>query len=372
MASLLRSIDVIGSRGRNWPIRDGKDQARLIASSAAHKAAKALPENGNGPRSGRIGANGDPHSSLSLFTPREEFVREPLSENPVAPRETARPAPRDYHDLFAAGVQDESVLASSPVKEDAMPLKSGAGKHHQDNRLFDEPEATAQPIADRAIKTNPDKFNHFQFGDAAAPVSNAGKVNRFTSQWDFSDFATPQKAPTGIRDRNARQLAWTDDGMQTPGEPFHRARVPQPRPDQASHFELAESTPRAEKRSASINNTTGAQSKARGLYQDPVFGDAARPDPEDKLPLSNITNNTNHRQTFNSHFDMTDASPAKDGASNENQSANMPDARKRAVKTMEASYDFLEPSSPVKQRGIKIAGNGQGTRSNAESGWWDF
>ena len=32
--SLLKQIDVIGARSRNWPIREGSEQAKLIKASA--------------------------------------------------------------------------------------------------------------------------------------------------------------------------------------------------------------------------------------------------------------------------------------------------------------------------------------------------
>ena len=297
-----------------------------------------------------------------------------MQPNAVAPRESAKPAPRDYHDLFAAGVQDESALSASPTKENALPIKSGAGKNHQDNRLFDDHTSQLPDSPELSIRTNPNKFDHFQLGQADVPVSAPTKAanNKFAASWDFADFATPQKPAAGARDRNARQMAWEGDGVQTPGEPFHRPRVPQARADQFSQFELAEATPRADKKSASANNTTGAQSSARGLYHDPVFGDRLA-EQADKKPLGNITSNKANRQNFDAHFDMTNAPSSKHAAAaDENGGIDVPDARKRGG-NLEASWDFLQPSSPVaQQRGIKIAGNGQGTRTNTESNWWDY
>ena len=49
--ALLKQIDVIGARARNWPIRDGKDQTRLISTSFAtvaqpESAAASRPSTG--------------------------------------------------------------------------------------------------------------------------------------------------------------------------------------------------------------------------------------------------------------------------------------------------------------------------------------
>ena len=129
--SLLKQLDVIGARGRNWPIRDGKDQARLISTttkeSAANGHAAAAPvsqpiqtsQPTTKPRAQSTNVTRDPHASLALFAPVEEHE----SSSPpkaIAPRATAsaKPPPRDYHDLFVAqGSNSPSAKTNSPKKE---------------------------------------------------------------------------------------------------------------------------------------------------------------------------------------------------------------------------------------------------------------
>lgn len=88
--ALLKQIDVIGARARNWPIRDGKDQTRLISTSFATVAqSQSAPASrpstaARGPddvsiaerslassRRSTTNAMNDPHATLNLFQPRD-------------------------------------------------------------------------------------------------------------------------------------------------------------------------------------------------------------------------------------------------------------------------------------------------------------
>lgn len=222
-------MDVIGSRGRNWPIRDGKDHVKLITSSAAAASStgtsRPTMSNGSGdpnevlisskPTEARKTATRDPHASLSLFAPRDEdyepsqkptiaaprgSARPPprdmkdlfadddeapaSPQKPASPRKSARPGskdqsakppPRDYHDLFVGDEADASPKSkarpASPQKENApIAPKSGAGKNFQPIRLFDnigeQPATPGANSPDKARKPHPTKFNHFDFSDA--------------------------------------------------------------------------------------------------------------------------------------------------------------------------------------------------------------
>ena len=220
----MKQVEIIGSRARQWPIRDGKDQARLIASSAAANGndTEAGPSvNGSSVTNGgspskttqrRQTATKDPHASLSLFTPRDEDEPEERARGPKA---THKPPPRDYHELFAR--QDEEVPARErsvsphkdfrPKSSSAKPLprdlhelfvgpesdaspgtkeklqspekgpfspgsvatKGGSGKNYRPMRVFD-PEQGEDPGSptkpDNAFrKPDPKKYNHFEFAD---------------------------------------------------------------------------------------------------------------------------------------------------------------------------------------------------------------
>lgn len=196
--SLLKLVDVIGARGRNWPIRDGKDQARLIVSSAAatpQSNGSSLPTtatstadtsrdpNNSGiakkPRSQSKNVTRDPHASLSLFAPREE---EDESSQAIAPRAPkgglAKPTPRDYHELFVGNDSDASPQANrprtaSPTKELRAPKAQSAKPPPRDyHDLFVGDESDASPNSREKI-ASPQKEN--MTPGPVAPKIGAGK-----------------------------------------------------------------------------------------------------------------------------------------------------------------------------------------------------
>jgi hypothetical protein len=186
--SLLKQIDVIGSRARNWPIRDGKDQGRLIAASEAtvaqpESAASSrrsttsrgpddvtIAERPTSSRSSVSNAMNDPHASLSLFQPHDpaQDADSPVSR-PIAPRaQSAKPPPREYSELFVGeepGTPSPENVAASPQKKERIPNKSGGGKNFRPNRLFDETEEEQTAPTPLSVKTSSVKYNHFEFGD---------------------------------------------------------------------------------------------------------------------------------------------------------------------------------------------------------------
>ena len=252
----MKQVEIIGSRARQWPIRDGKDQARLIASSAtaSEKDIEAGPS-ANGSSGANVGsptktnqrrqtATKDPHASLSLFTPRDEDEPEERARGPKA---THKPPPRDYHELFAR--QDEEAPARersvSPHKDfrpksssakppprdmhelfvgpqsDASPgtkeklqspekgpfspgngaPKGGAGRNYRPMRVFDpeQGEDTGSPTKSDNVfkKPDPKKYNHFEFGD--------------------SDDTDPTKAAQSSRPINTKhQSQWDFGDFNTP------------------------------------------------------------------------------------------------------------------------------------------------------------
>lgn len=204
--SLLKQIDVIGSRSRNWPIRDGKDQSRLISSSTAaaaqvasspssrpSTASRGADEVSVSSRSrGSTNAMNDPHASLSLFQPRNVNQDDEHTSRPIAPRvQSAKPPPREYSELFVG----ESTGSPSPSPQ-KIPVKNGGGKNFKANRLFDEAEEDQAALTPASVKTNANKYNHFEFGDG----EDTPKVRESTrpstrsshqTNWGFEDFVTP-------------------------------------------------------------------------------------------------------------------------------------------------------------------------------------
>ncbi|KAL8823554.1 MAG: hypothetical protein Q9191_005749 [Dirinaria sp. TL-2023a] len=461
--SLLKQVEIIGARARSWPIRDGKDQARLIASSAAsahqsNTTAKPATTNGGvretSPSKGSRSRNHtnvtrDPHASLALFAPRDEaddeasprqsvvaprasarppprdygdlFAGEesapprpasPQKENRQMPKaQSAKPEPRDYHDLFVGHESDASPASkdkpSSPLKNITSPgpvaPKTGAGKNFQPMRLFEnignETRGTPQANGEKLLKPHPQKYNHFEFGhgDEEQPTQGApqpGKPKtKHQSQWDFDDFATPQKLPTKRRPADERHFGWSDDEPAMGSPTKDAPAVSKPRPDAKAQFEFQDDgTPAGERRPAG-QPRGNVKTHGMGLYQDNLFGssdheaDGQQPATETgrrNHPLAPVTNLQSRGKDFDAHFSMTnEPSPSSMNNNAEGKQKPIPENRSKAVKTMEAQWEAADPvpkhgkenfptTMGAKNIGIKSAGDGMGGKKGAGARTWGF
>lgn len=226
--SLLKQIDVIGARARNWPIRDGKEQSRLIATSAnsveqpqessASSRRSAASQQDDSSRTGRPAssrsnashATNDPHATLNLFQARDTDEDTYSHSKPAAPRaQSAKPKPREMSELFVG----EDGGSPSPQRSTA---KAGSGKNYQASRLFEEEEPQATP---GGVKTNSKKYDHFEIGqgqdDEATPkgqgVSRQSNNNKGQASWNFEDFVTPEKTKPKVLAQAVRHFGWSDD-----------------------------------------------------------------------------------------------------------------------------------------------------------------
>ncbi|KAK2794649.1 hypothetical protein FQN50_009888 [Emmonsiellopsis sp. PD_5] len=217
--SLLRQLDVISSSHRNWPIRDGADQSRLINSSitAAAKTTTTTTTAVSSPvsQSDRQSVTSaasfaspskrhvkDPHASLSLFEPHSPEDR-PL---PVASRASAKPPPRDYNELFVGSEDFDATptkLPQSPSKGGAIQPKAGAGQNYKPSRLFmDEGDEEGVEQERGFKKTHEKKYSHFEFGETPHPKSTAKP--QAPSHFEFGETAPPVFNPKP-KDDNARK-----------------------------------------------------------------------------------------------------------------------------------------------------------------------
>ena len=97
------------------------------------------------------------------------------------------------------------------------------------NRLFDETEeeriAATTPL--KATKTNPKKFNHFEFGDGEDEETPRGRnasrkegprdKSKSQANWNFEDFVTPEKINPKNNPQAARSFEWENDEVSTCG-----------------------------------------------------------------------------------------------------------------------------------------------------------
>ncbi|KAF2146620.1 uncharacterized protein K452DRAFT_219039 [Aplosporella prunicola CBS 121167] len=394
-ASLLKQVEVIGSRARNWPIRDGKDQVRLITSSTslgqtsstasgrqgAHVRDGSENDNVSRPQTGKssVSATGDPHASLSLFQPRD--VNQETSGAPTAglvPRvKPAKPPARNLTDIVGDEDELQSTQGVYSSKNDIRP-KAGAGKNYHPIRLFDEDESNARSshLSPERKKADPKKYEHFKFDEREdAPTPDAetarSKSKKHTSQWGFEDFVTPEKIRPKVHAQNERHFGWSDDEVSTAislylsgcrllfsadpeTSPVKRPVVHQPRADAETHFEMRDDGTPAAERTAHISSKGGKHSKGLGLYKDPVLGSENDDEHEgNDGPLHNVTktvNNESRQKHFGSKFEISDSSPAA--------------SRMESTSTKENLA-----TGPGKARGINIAGDGMGGRKGSSRAW---
>lgn len=247
--ALLKQIDVIGARSRNWPIRDSKEQSRLIASSSnavaqPESAASSRPSTASRgadevsiasrSRGSTNNAMNDPHASLALFQPRNVDDEDSHASHPIAARvQSAKPPPREYSELFVG--ENPGSPSPSPNKISA---KAGSGKNFKANRLFEEAEEES-PAKGPGVKTNPKKYEHFTFGDNAEDdtpkVRNTARPEtkaKSQANWDFEDFATPAKTKQKTQPQAVRHFGWSDDEV----GPFYQPEMPEVAPSSLPLF----------------------------------------------------------------------------------------------------------------------------------------
>lgn len=383
---------MIGARGRTWPIRDAKEQVRLLKSAASTISVPPplAPSQGAAGDSARPSSPGkrhikDPYAADSLFdllspskaeaektkdeekprpsSPGKRHTRDPYaagsltellspgkgdSSEPVRPYapSAARPPPRQYGELFVA--DDEDAVPKTAPKEEKV-IAPKAGSKHQGNRIFEDDDATE----DRAsYKTDPRKFSHFEIGG-----DNTGRElkeepkrgkSRHQSQWDFSDFTTPQKPARREPTEEARSFGYGDEAEQIESPPA-KPHMPKPRRDAEVHFNMTDDNEEGEDGRV----ISSFQDRGQRLYQNRLFddeNDEAVPAEKEtnREALSVVGNNPNRKKDFDPHWEMTDVSPAPSKTDRENV-REIPTDRAQSIKQMESSWEMYDQSpEPVR------------------------
>lgn len=412
---MLKQIEVIGSRGRNWPIRDAKDQTRLIKSAVLSKSTDDVPA--PAPSGPSLPANKDENNEepVQRRSPGKRHIKDPYAadslfdllspdkdrtESVRAPRApaSAQPPPRDYGELFG---DDNDTPVASPSRKPVAP-KAGSSKNYQPSRIFDDgedgPDATpsAKGVAPKAgagknfrpsrifdddetvaaegaqtpnYRAHPNKYSHFQIGadnsEREVKAVPTRPKSQHMSQWNFEDFVTPEKPVRKPRGQEIRHFGWSDDEGDLQDTPPAKPHVPQPRRDAESHFELTDEKhgqpgPRMV---SSYNN------KGLSLYQNPLYNeeeDDAHNEADSKAPFSVVANGVHRKKDFDSHWTMTDVSPNDGHANIENRKPTGAD-RLKAVKMMAPNWESYDESpKPSKFAPPRRVGRNVNERS------WDF
>ncbi|EQL03837.1 hypothetical protein OCS_00434 [Ophiocordyceps sinensis CO18] len=386
-ASLLKQLEIIGRTGRNWPIKDSRDQLSMIRSclESAGLAASSASQSHNDMvvRTRGLSANAlrDPHASLELFAPREQIeAAEPASV--VSPYAGNRPRQRGFTEIFGDEPHGEHALDALRNRS-ASPSKVGQGKNYQPMRIFDGQEHREEEDDEAAedkgkksyIRPNPRKYEHFDMADGPDPQDkpkagmglNDRNKSKHDSQWSFDDFVTPQKPKPSKTYRHQDTRNWNTEANNLDENTKAAGKG---RRDAETHFKLqddGECLPRQER---PVSKPRGpGHNEGAGLYKNNINpGDAT---PSAQRALGNITNLKDRTQDLNPHFAMTDDSPS---AQQQQQPHAVPEGRQKAVKMMDAnwsSYDQSpssekenQPRSGQAKDGARIhtAGDGAGTK----------
>ncbi|KAG6039312.1 hypothetical protein E4U41_002981 [Claviceps citrina] len=392
--SLLKQLEIIGKTGRNWPIRDSREQLTLIQSCLKSNGPVQTKSGSHNDvvvrtRGNSNNAMRDPHASLQLFGNREELeaVQNVAVVSPYGGKQ--RREERSFTD----------VLGDDPSGEHyghriASPSKAGQGKNLQPMRIFEgqeyveeeEDEAMSKP-KNKFIRPNPKKYNHFDLVDGSDPqdkpkpgvaLENRAK-SKHDSQWDFEDFSTPSKhQPTKqYLARDVRQ--WDTEASNMEEEDATNHYASKGRRDAEAHFELQDDGERLPHQDRPNTRPRGSMHNDNlGLYKNKLF-DRQDATPDSQRALGNITNLGGRGKDFEAHFAMADESPAPTPSS---RHPHVPEGRMKAVRQMDANWSSYD-QSPIAQkenkpRGegkflddnkINIAGDGMGGRKGTNRDW---
>lgn len=401
--SLLKQLDVIGKTGRNWPIRDSKDQIGLITRCVKGvEGAAGVQETSarNRTRTNSSNIMRDPHASLALFAPREEL--EAVPQTVVSPYAGNRPRQRSFTEILGDEPEEDETSPSRGRERSQSPSKAiapkiGAGKNFQPIRLFEADEneeadqETPKASPEKLVRPNPKKYQHFDFADGSDPQDKPQSgvdfdkkpKTKHDSTWSFDDFVTPQK-PTATRVlHKAREVRhWGAEEDVVEDSPERKPVAAKPRRDAEAHFEFVDDGPNSTEPRIIGRPRGSAHNTGLGLYENNLYnedGSAPTPGP---APLGNITNLGGRRKDFHAHFVVADQSPnAGNGNGVKADPSKISDDRKKAVNMMQSNWDAYDespaqkensnpnPKKAIDDRGISIAGDGMGGKKGTNRDW---
>lgn len=332
-ASLLKQVQVIGLRGRAWPIRDGKDQTRVIKSAISAVGESSAP------------------------APSQPSSKE---DNNSGPANVTSPGRRVVKDPYAA--ESLTDILSPPPEQKQQPRRPRTQRPERDlSELFvgDEGDSPEQSPSRRPFKFNPARYSHFEIGgdNSAREVKPAPSrpSHRHQAQWDFVDFVTPEKPKRPLRKHEIRHFGWSDDEPEPTPPP--KPRVVHPRRDAESHIVLAD--PSEEDRPA--RRLIGSfQNRGLSLYRNPLFPDDDSPAPagdENKAPST--TKNPPRMKDLDPHWSLSNLTPQKGNANNEN--GKPATTHLKAVQMMEPNWQAYDVSPEPKKTAPPLSKGAQNT-----------
>lgn len=399
----MKQVEVIGSRGKNWPIRDAKDQSKLIVNVATAQGITTPPSQEQVPVAiGKAPGSSRPpsRSPSEIFGGGDDVENEPTPrarDSIISPRAGST---KHFRPVRVFGGEDDAEDAtSSPIKpkigsnkgfqpvrvfdveqheaEATQQPRAGSTKNFQPIRVFDLGEDGAEPEKERQYKTHPNKFNHFEIGaeaNAAREIKDTPAVRSgHMSQWDFADFYTPEKPRQKLRAQDVRHFGWSDNEEENIETPPVRPRVVQPRRDAETHF-LLDETDDENNKPAPLHpgkRMIGSfESKGQNLYDNNVYDEEGNPTP--KRPLGTVVNNIHRRKDFDAHWEARDPTPSDIAAASAEEnigSRPVSSDRVKAVKMMESSWDNFDENDDEAKKKTTTALPNRASRAVYEPSW---
>ncbi|KAK9353200.1 hypothetical protein V1523DRAFT_411781 [Lipomyces doorenjongii] len=308
--TMLKQLNIIGSRGNFWPIVSGSDQEKLMISDVVPSSKPHVP----------VGDKTEPFSprkrfDISQLEPEIEVVLPRPAVIPTAA--SSKPQPRSFQDMI------DSQAGPPPLS----PRRQGKAPEAYD--IFD--EKNQQPLPARHMK-------------GPAPTSenlstpSHIRAKRFTAK-NFEahfKFGTPDQKPSPYSKTRANmhpqpdELQWDYNAEKGIDE----TRVPgNGRRDMVSNFEFKDESPAPAQHFNGIKiagNGMGSRGKPQWSLN---MGADDSDEPIRQKPANNV------RKDLVSNFQLTDSSPSQ----KEDQNSRF--------------------------NGIKIAGNGMGGRGKPQWSW---
>ncbi|MCJ1311367.1 hypothetical protein MMC25_005038 [Agyrium rufum] len=389
-ACLLRSVNIIGARGNNWPIKDGKDQINLINSSIS--VANKQHTNGSSNQA-KVQKQEDVYTNSRPISPtkggfksgpRENltlFERNALAEKedtqkvaPYAPA-SAKPSAREYSELFV-GQDPESPSKGASGKENVVAPKIGAGKNFRPSRLFEDDEAAESarpPPSPKKMQSG--QREHFQFGEEEEKIPQPTKPrakSKGASNLDFEEFNTPVKVPQKQHKQNVPSFSLgNDDEEEEPSKshkPSHSYGGPS-RGSQSQYEMRDDGNTEGSRRAAGNPRGPGPKFTNMSMHHNNFWdqNDHSNSPPSYSAANSGATSLQDRHKDFDPHFEIKDNSPGLAQKSASETNRPLPDGKSKALKTMAAQWEVHDSSPNEKPRGIKTAGDGMGGRLGGES-----
>ncbi|EWC45928.1 hypothetical protein DRE_04721 [Drechslerella stenobrocha 248] len=374
---LLKQLGVIGKTGKNWPIRTGEDQVKLIKASVHAVADGAIDgsESAASTRPSSKGSNQSGRENLQLFAPREidEDVIRPAV---LPPRAGMKPPTRQLHDL----VGQEGNTAPLPAVQTP---KAGSGKAPRRTFFVGQEIDEVHSTPDRKVAVNGKKFNHFEFDDEPpkdseiprpTPPKRTSVYSKPGSSWDFADFTTPDKRSGKPSTRNARTYTWSDDEENPSPVKAQPKKLGGTRKDAETHFTFSDNSPApapgAEAAAVPAARQTLVKDMDANWSNTSPLGQAK---PVPNFSGINIGGDGMGGKKGSSRlWEFEDATPKKPANGSNGAGIKTAGNGMGGRKGTESNWVFQDESpahAPTQVKGIRTAGNGMGGRKGTDLHW---